>query len=201
MQVVGTASNSTEIVDLLARMPCDILITDYAMPGGQFGDGISLLSFLRRRFPALNIIVFTMLDNPAITREMSNLGIKAVLSKGDDLHHRIAAIEAVKRGAAYFSPGTLASGTRADQSGASTLTKRETEVVRLFVAGSTVKEISEQLHRSKQTVSAQKISAMRKLGVERDADLFRCAQELGFATISNYPLEADSSVLDEPNKD
>lgn len=206
LHVVGTARDSTEIVELLASTPCDLLVTDYAMPGGQFGDGISLLSFLRRRFPALNIIVFTMLDNPAITQEMSNLGVKAVLSKGDDLNHLVAAIDAVRNGAAYFSPGALAAGTRAGLDaarlgGASALTKREAEVVRLFVAGRTIKEIAEQLHRSKQTVSAQKMSAMRKLGIERDADIFRFAQELGFASVSGAATEPQTNAQAILNSD
>ncbi|PWK29715.1 response regulator transcription factor [Pseudomonas sp. OV226] len=206
LQVVGTASNSTEIVELLARIPCDILITDYAMPGGQFGDGISLLSFLRRRFPALCIIVFTMLDNPAVTREMSNLGVKAVLSKADDIAHLVAAIDAVGRGAIYFSPSALPSGTRSGLitdwfDGTNALTMREAEVVRLFVAGHTVKEIAEQLHRSKQTISAQKMSAMRKLGIERDADIFRFAQEFGFTSLTGTLPEAHPSVQKEADKE
>ena len=53
------------------------------------------------------------------------------------------------------------------------LTPREAEIVRLFCAGSTITEIAERLHRSVQTVSTQKRSAMRKLGVSRDVDLIK----------------------------
>ena len=48
---------------------------------------------------------------------------------------------------------------------------------RLFVPGLKVGEIAERLHRSKQTVSTQKLSAMRKLGIQRDADLIRYGLE------------------------
>jgi two-component system capsular synthesis response regulator RcsB len=41
----------------------------------------------------------------------------------------------------------------------------------------TVGEIAVQLHRSKQTISSQKSSAMKKLGIVRDADLIRYASE------------------------
>ena len=40
-----------------------------------------------------------------------------------------------------------------------------------LVAGLTVNDIAAKLKRSKQTISTQKASAMRKLGAERDADL------------------------------
>jgi len=57
------------------------------------------------------------------------------------------------------------------------LTMRELEVVRLFVTGLTVSEIAERLHRSKQTISTQKMSAMRRLGIRRDADLIKYGME------------------------
>ncbi|WP_143137604.1 helix-turn-helix domain-containing protein, partial [Burkholderia ubonensis] len=65
------------------------------------------------------------------------------------------------------------------------LTTREIEVVRLFCAGYTVGEIAAQLHRSKQTISSQKSSAMKKLGIVRDADLIRYADEGKFPDASN----------------
>jgi two-component system capsular synthesis response regulator RcsB len=61
------------------------------------------------------------------------------------------------------------------------------EVVRLYVSGASINEIAEQLNRSKQTISTQKTSAMRKLGIERDADLFRFAYETGIAAASDGP--------------
>ena len=64
------------------------------------------------------------------------------------------------------------------------LTKREFESVRLYVSGLTVNEIAGRLHRSKQTISSQKTSAMKKLGIVREADLFKYAMETGLLTSS-----------------
>ena len=61
------------------------------------------------------------------------------------------------------------------------LSPRELEVIRLLARGLTVGEIAAHLHRSKQTVSAQKVSAMRKLGLSTDASLFIYVQEHGLA--------------------
>ena len=75
------------------------------------------------------------------------------------------------------------------------LSKRELEVVRLFVAGMTIKEISEQLMRSIKTISTQKNTAMRKLGLERDSELFQYAQSNGLMNLSSYaPGEADTGA-------
>ena len=48
-----------------------------------------------------------------------------------------------------------------------------------------VKEIASHLSRSKQTISSQKASAMRKLGIELEADLFRFAFETGITVTSD----------------
>ncbi|EFF74316.1 response regulator transcription factor [Achromobacter piechaudii] len=185
ISIVGTASNSTEIFELLAKSPCDVLVTDYVMPGGEFGDGLTMLSFLRRRYPDLKIIVFTTIDNRAMVAEMVKVGAHAVLSKVDVIGHLISAIHAVYAGATYFSPkfrSASAVGQLAQISPAQKLTRRETEVVRLYVSGVSINEIASQFNRSKQTISSQKTSAMRKLGIERDVELFRCAYEIGLLT-------------------
>jgi two-component system capsular synthesis response regulator RcsB len=52
-------------------------------------------------------------------------------------------------------------------------------VLSLYVGGATINEIAEKLDRRKQTVSTQKVSGMAKLGIEKDADLFKHAAELG----------------------
>jgi two-component system capsular synthesis response regulator RcsB len=73
------------------------------------------------------------------------------------------------------------------------LSKRELEVVRLFVSGMTIKEISEQLNRSIKTISTRKNTAMRKLGLERDSELFQYAQSNGLMNLSSYaPGELDT---------
>jgi len=186
IEVVGTAHNSTELVELIERHPCDVLMTDYAMPGGDYGDGLSMLALLRRRFPLLKIMILTAGISPAIVSEIARMGIRSVLNKLDDIGHLITAIHTVFAGAAYYSPGAqnLLHAAPSDYAPATMsgtkLTKREAEVLRLYVTGMSVNEIAMQMRRTKQTISAQKQRAMRKLGAERDAELFRAAYEMGF---------------------
>ncbi|MOA55411.1 Transcriptional regulatory protein RcsB [compost metagenome] len=51
------------------------------------------------------------------------------------------------------------------------LSPKEFEILRLFVAGKSVGDIARSQSRSAKTISAQKISAMRKLEVSSDQDL------------------------------
>lgn len=177
IKLVDIVHNSTELVESLDAKACDVVVLDFVMPNGKYGDGLTLLSFLRRRYPALKIVTVTMVENPSIIQAIMQQGVACVLSKSDALSHLIAAVHAAFADGAYLSPSIselLASGTHQSMRD---LTPKEIEVVRLFTAGYTVNEIAHQLNRSKQTISSQKTAAMRKLGISRDADLVRYASD------------------------
>ena len=195
IKVQGHASNSTELVEMLESTPCDVVVSDYSMPAGKYGDGITLFNFISRRFPEVKLVVLTMLDNPAILGSLDDLGIRAIVSKSDAVSHLIPAIHAAHTGGKYHSPVVDAvlkvrTALRTNASAPAALSPREAEVVRLFVSGMTVNEISERLSRSKQTISTQKIRAIEKLGLAGDTDLVRYAMEHGWVTSSQKPPDS-----------
>ncbi|HET7331787.1 response regulator transcription factor [Dyella sp.] len=179
LQLVGSASHSTELVQLLDTQPCDVLVTDYAMPGGNYGDGLELLGFLRHRYPELAIVVMTGMDRSATVQAMLALGIENILSKADDTSHVPAAVQAAHVRRRYLSPTIAALIPMGKPRAKAKLSPREREVLALYVSGITISEIAERLQRRKQTISTQKASGMAKLGIEKDADLFKHAAELG----------------------
>jgi two-component system, NarL family, captular synthesis response regulator RcsB len=161
IEVIGQARQSTELIQLLQKSPCDVVVSDLAMPGGQYGDGMPLLGYIGRQFPTVRIVVLTMLENPALLKRLRKVGVTAVINKSDDLSHIGLAIVHVMRGQGYIGPsvrlaldsmGLSASGQQRDV----VLSKRELEVVRLFVSGMTITEIAAQLKRSIKTISTQK---------------------------------------------
>ncbi len=195
IELVGAAANSTELVALLDQNPCDVLVSDYSMPAGDFGDGASLFGLLQRRYPKLKLVVLTMLDNAAVMHNLVTLGIGGIVSKSDALAHLIPAIHAAHTGGRYYSPSAdkVIQGidlTRRGRSVDGVLSQRESEVVRLYASGLTINEIAERLHRSKKTISTQKAKAMEKLGIEREVDLLRYAMENGLTAT----LAADSAA-------
>jgi len=191
IQVVGRARQSTELIKALQTTPCDVLVTDLAMPGGQYGDGLPLIGYLRRNFPEIPIVVLTMLENAALLKRLGELGVIAVVHKSDDLSHIGLAVQHVSRNLEYMSPQVKIAleSLRMNNGGKNEeviLSKRELEVVRLFVSGMTIKEISEKLNRSIKTISTQKNTAMRKLGLDRDSELFQYAQSNGLLNLSSH---------------
>ncbi|GLQ51447.1 response regulator [Dyella flava] len=176
---IGSAVDSTQLVALLDSQACDILITDYAMPGGQYGDGLELMGFLRERYSELGLIVITSMDKAVLIRSLLACGVDAILSKADDMSHLRSAVQAVHSKRKYYSPRITKLIKAFPSTHSSRLSPREVEVIKLYVSGTTINGIAEKLNRSKQTISTQKVSAMRKLGIESDADLFKYAIELG----------------------
>jgi two-component system, NarL family, captular synthesis response regulator RcsB len=197
IQVVARARQSTELIKILQTTECDVLVTDLAMPGGQFGDGLPLIGYLRRNFPQVPIVVLTMLENAALLKRLSELGVTSVVNKSDDLSHIGQAVQHVSRRLSYMSPSvrTALDTLKMNAGGKDEeviLSKRELEVVRLFVSGMTIKEIGEKLNRSIKTISTQKNTAMRKLGLERDSELFQYAQSNGLLNLSSHMADSGS---------
>jgi two-component system, NarL family, captular synthesis response regulator RcsB len=205
--VAGVAQNSTELMDLLNRQSVDVVISDYAMPGGAHGDGVALFGLLKRRFPKMHIIAITMLNNPGVIRSLMSQGIDCILSKADSLTYVAGSLYAARSGKRFFSPTIEAIikmhgiGENPAASPIRNLTTRELEVVRLFVSGLTVSEIAERLHRSKQTVSTQKMSAMRRLGIRRDADLIKYGMDSDLISQTGHSLVVRSPASGNQESD
>ena len=71
VNVVGEFEDSTALINNLPKLDAHVLITDLSMPGDKYGDGITLIKYIKRHFPSLSIIVLTMNNNPAILSALS----------------------------------------------------------------------------------------------------------------------------------
>lgn len=189
MTLVGTAENSTDLFTMLEREAVDVVLTDYAMPGGDFGDGMVMLERLRARFPDVRIIVLTVLTNPALLSKIMQLQVHGLLGKGSDLSEIPLALQRVADGMTYFSRD-LQAGMAAQNSGPgidkiTLLSKRELEVLRMFLGGMSVQAIAGHLRRSSKTVSNQKRMAMLKLACANDAELFLWHSQAGLTDVTS----------------
>ncbi|WP_164931725.1 response regulator transcription factor [Dyella sp. M7H15-1] len=188
--LIGLVTNSTELVELLGRSSCDVVVTDFSMPGGRYGDGLTLLRFLKRRFPNVRLVVLTSIENSAVMKGIMDVGALGLVSKSDDLSHLEVAIRMAQLGNRYMSPAKSeqlleqSPEIRAIDDHAVHLSKRETEVLRMYAEGLTVSEIGQRAGRSSKTISAQKMAAMKKLGLRHDADIFKYAQAHGLVQAS-----------------
>ena len=185
-RVVAEATSPDELLRVLDSTACQLVVTDFNMPGEHAADGLSLLQLLGRRWPDLSIVVLTQLANPGVLNNIARLGnVRGVVSKSDAMKELPTAVTAATAGRSYLSASVrkqieLTQGDSADSTPA--LSKREAEVMRLFALGHTVSEIARQLNRSVKTVSSQKVEAMRKLGVKSDLEFYAYAREHGLGS-------------------
>ncbi|MDR7135398.1 two-component system capsular synthesis response regulator RcsB [Lysobacter niastensis] len=175
LSVVAVVTSPDELLSTLDNTPCDLLITDFNMPGEQASDGLGLLGLIQRKHPTLPVIVLTMITNTAVLRSVLGVGVRGLISKADTLTELPLAVSVVAKGRNYVSismKGYLEAET-------AKLSPRETEVLRLFASGYTVSQIALQLNRSVKTVSSQKMEAMNKLGIKSDLGIYAYAREHG----------------------
>ncbi|ANF84460.1 Response regulator receiver protein [Pseudomonas antarctica] len=181
-KVVGEAGGPDELLSLLAEIPCDVLVTDFAMPGGQQPDGYSLLSLLHRQYPELPVILVTMFANIATLRASFAHGARAIVAKKASAKELPLAIKAVCAGQSFASEclrEQLVEAGAGDQSQQPQLSGKEREVVRMLASGMTVSQIAARVNRSISTISKQKSTAMQRLCISTDVDLFAYARAAG----------------------
>ncbi|CAB3800692.1 Transcriptional regulatory protein RcsB [Paraburkholderia caffeinilytica] len=185
IEIVGEAPDTQTLAELLDIHVCDVVVSDIGMPGI---DGASnAVSFLRRLFRERShpcVVVLTMICHAHLLSGLLHLGVAGIVDKRDTAAALIEAIEAAVSGRIYLSNQARVAINATDapsQPRAGVLSAREWEVFQLYVRGLAVHEIATRLQRSGKTISTQKRSAMRKLGLETENDLIDYARQIGLA--------------------
>lgn len=174
--VYPPVGSSTEIFAQLDMLKIDVLVADYSMPGGDFGDGLTMLRRIRERFPKVHIVVFTSIDSPVVVAALQSNGFLSIINKCDDIDELIVAIDRTVRGDSYLGRSMRQAARQFEGGNAERITSlscREAEVLRMYLAGSSVTEIANALRRSAKTINNQKRAAMAKLSCKTDAELFK----------------------------
>ena len=176
-EVVGEAADGRAGLEVARDTRPDIAILDYSLPELN---GLDLSHALKREFPRIEILLYTMHDREEIIMDVLRAGVRGFVLKSDTEKHLLAALDALSIRRSYFS-GAI-SDALLDQfleskphPLASSLTHREREVVQQVAEGRINKEIATRLSISVKTVETHRASAMRKLKLRTTADLVRYA--------------------------
>lgn len=150
----------------------DLILLDLALPGI---DGFAGLDILRRRYPAIPVVVVSAFDDtPTITRVL-NLGASGFIPKAFSGEALLAAVREVLAGNIFRPRGQLGArldattpvppskvSVRPDEIG---LTDRQGQVLCLMVRGLSNRDIAEQLGLSEGTVKIHATAVFKALGV------------------------------------
>src|SRR5689334_13719007 len=78
IEIVGQASDGSELVQLVEQELPDIVITDVKMPNV---DGIEATKILKQRFPEIGVIAFTLYSDDYIISSLLQAGADGYLMK------------------------------------------------------------------------------------------------------------------------
>lgn len=184
-EVVGVYARSREAMAGLALLPADVLLLDFVLGPSEL-DGILLIRALRVKYPQCRILMFFTHHDAATVILALRVGARGFLGKGEDINQLISAVRLVASGEVYLSPDMayrVAEATAVNHIGDEqnrdealrfvSLSAREQDVIRCYLTGMTITDIAEKFNRSIKTISSQKASAFRKLGVVSNNELFR----------------------------
>ncbi len=176
--VVAAVRSVKEMFDALAQTHCDVLICDFSFDRDPEPDGLMMFEKVVRRFPDVKVIVVSQHDDLARVKRIMTSGGWGFVSKSSAIQILPFAIEEVLRGVKYVDPETskMLVGYMLDAGGVNRpadtlLSGREMEVMRHYVQGMSITQIAQRAKRSMKTISAQKQSAMKKLGARNDVEL------------------------------
>jgi DNA-binding NarL/FixJ family response regulator len=183
LKVVGEASDSGQLMELVRTTPSDVIILDINMPGRS---GLDLLRELKSRQACPAILVLSIHPEDQFAVRSLRAGAAGYLSKDAAPEELVTAIRTLHDGKRYISPSVaqkIATNALAPDARPAheTLSTREYEVFRLLASGRTVSEIAQDLSLSVKTVSTYRTRVLEKLGLENNAALMRYALIHGLA--------------------
>lgn len=170
LQVVGTARDGAEAVELVSQKQPDLALMDLKMPGMN---GIEATRQIRARFPNVKVLVLTTYDDDEWLFDAIRAGACGYLLKDTPREKVVEAIRGTAAGRSFVDPavaGKLLDQVASRQSQPASLlteklTERETDVLRLIARGLNNPEIAGQLHLSEGTVRNHVSAILDKLGV------------------------------------
>lgn len=170
--VVGEARDAGTTIELLRRVPMDVLLLDLSMPGRG---GLWLLSRALDEQPSLRVVVVSSYD-PLSHRERSlALGAAAYLHKDTEPDGVLAAIRDVMR------KPVPQRARRVESEPHTALSNRQYDIFMHLVSGKSVTEIATMFNLSVKTVSTHKVAVQKRLGATGVVDLVRYATDHGLA--------------------
>ena len=194
IKLVASFGKSRDLIRWLEANRADVVLLDYTLGPDEI-DGLDLVKLINTRFPDCRMLMMSSNDTSATVNMTMRAGALGFFGKSEDLGELARAIRVVASGHSFLSAelsNRIRWGMPTDSRGAEPrdasgddkpspdscsaadllLSPREHEVLRCFLAGMSVSEIASKFFRSPKTISAQKQSAYRKLGIRNDAELF-----------------------------
>ena len=181
LEVIGEVDTGEAAIEFVNHEMPDVVLMDINMPG--IG-GLGATRQLTAKHKKLKIIVVTVHDTEPFPQQLFKAGAEGYLTKGCKVDEIIHAIKEVFYGRRYISMDIaqkMATNIHpSDESPFESLSRREMQVLQMFMQGLKGQAISEQLNLSPKTISTYRYRLLDKLQVKTDVELTRMAMKYNF---------------------
>ena len=179
IKLVGETADPFEIIELIKKNNCDILILDLSMPGKN---GLDLIKEIKTLYPEIKILVMTMMPEDQFAKRTLKIGASGYLTKESAPEELITAIRKIASGRKYISE-TLAEKLAQDLDETAEkplqdlLSDREFQVMKMMAAGKSQTEIAGELSIGVSTINTYRSRILEKLNLKSNAELIRFAYQ------------------------
>ena len=162
-EVVAEAEDAESAKRYVLGHRPDVLVIDLNMPGQA---ALEVIPELRREFPATQIVVLTMQNEPAYARKALSAGALGYVLKDAAAQELVTAVRSAARGESFLNPrlGAKLASEPADAVPGG-LSQRELEVATMLALGYTNAQIGAQLFISTRTVETHRAHIQQKLNI------------------------------------
>jgi DNA-binding NarL/FixJ family response regulator len=175
LEVVGTASDEAELLNLVDELSPDVVVTDIRMPPTGTDEGVRAASRFSDSHPSMGVVVLSQYASPAYALALLDRGSagRAYLLKESvaDVGQLVAAIRSVADGGSVIDPAVVDSLVEARSKKGSALerlTPREHEVLGEMAQGKSNGAIAGSLVLSERAVEKHINSIFSKLGLTEE---------------------------------
>lgn len=184
-EVVAVAASGDEAITRFCASRPQVVVLDLQIPAPN---GVEVTRAVLSQDPSARVLILSASGEQVDVLEALKAGATGYLVKSASSADLIAAVGRVAAGGTVFTPGLAGlvlgefrrlSDPKEQQSEASQLTDRETEVLRMVAKGWGSKQIAERLVISHRTVQNHVQNTLRKLQMHNRVELTRWAIEQG----------------------
>ncbi|RZK48715.1 MAG: response regulator transcription factor [Pedobacter sp.] len=183
IHVIAEAKNRTEIFEVIAQHPVDVIVTD--MNSAEL-DQYEFSTLIKKNHAQVKVLLISPVDIDFNLADIFKYNADGYLLKNIEVDELLFAVKQVYKGFNYFSLGivekmynflsmTHVSGKDDTPLIGDTFSSRELEVLQLISEGYTNMEMADKLFLSKRTVEGHRQSLLFKANVKNTASLIRYA--------------------------
>jgi len=181
IRVVADEADGVAAVAAVRKHAPDMVVLDVAMP---LLNGVDAAREITRSDPHPDVILLSGLDDTRFVPEALQAGVKGFVLKTQGAEDLLRAIEAVRDGVLYVSPGASQAVVDAWRgAGEAQLSPRERQVLQLIAEGKTSAEAAKLLFLSVKTVETYRSRFMQKLGLKDMTALVKFAIQHGIISL------------------